>query len=225
MSDAPMTAKEKWSNFWYYNWKYVLLGAVALAVVLAGVITMCARPTYYTSVLVGTVQKGIYAESEIVQAVGGKLNEYAESNTRKLPLNMYVVNYTSDVFSQSNLSWDVQLTAELESQESQLYIFDQMMYNRLLDQDAFVDLQAAFPAYDIPMQYAVPFSETPLFDVEIPLPEDGLPEGKTPEEYEAEQRAILEDLYIVFRVDGGKHADRRAAQWEILENLLADSFG
>ena len=221
---APMTPKEKWTNFWYYNWKYAVLAVIALAVIIAGVVTMCAQPTYYTSVLVGTVQKGVSAESEVIEALGEKLVGYAAGDTKRLPLQMYVIDYPSSEFAQSNMAWDVQLTAELESQESQLYIFDRTMYNRLLDQDAFVDLQAAFPDYDIPMQYAVPLSETPLYSVEIPLPKEGLPEVTDPDEYLAGQRAILDDLYVAFRVDGGKNAGRRAAQWEILENLLAESF-
>lgn len=191
---------------------------------IAGVITMCAQPQYYTSVLVGTIQKGISAESEVVTAVGEKLADYVSGDEKDALLEMYVIDYPSSEFAQSNMAWDVQLTAELESQEMQLYIFDRAMYNRLLDQEAFVDLQAAFPEYDIPMQYAVPLSETPLYDVDIPLPEDGLEEGQDEAAYQAEQRAILDDLYLVFRVDGGKHEDERAMQWSILENLLADSF-
>lgn len=219
---SAKTFKEKWENFWYYNWKYAALAGVFIVVIIAGTITMCARPRFYTSVLVGTVLKGVDAEQPTMLALGDKLLSYAPEDTTGQVMEMDVVDFKSMEYSQSNLAWDVQLTSSLESCLSQLYIFDAEMYSRLDEQGAFMDLSEAFPELALEDPHRIPLRDTALYSIQIPPAKDALPDGVSPEDYEKSQRAMLDDLYLCFRVDNGKHAARRAVQWEMLCNLLAD---
>lgn len=119
---------------------------------------------------------------------------------------------------------DVRLTAELQAGDSQLYLFDKTIYERFLEQDHYENLAVLFPDYDLPMLPPCRVRDTLLADVTFPLPEEGLPERQTQEEYYANAEALLDDLYLVMRTDPGIKEERRQEQLALLQALLDASF-
>ena len=229
MSEAiekPKGFKERLANFWYYNWKYVFLISVLVAVIIAGTVSCMAEPAYDTSVLFACQQKNVYEQSPMMMALMEKLGSYGNdvNGDDKVLIRPDIANSASNVFNNVDMAWHTRLSSELQLGDSQFFLLDSGIFEYLLSQNGYLDLTERYPDYDIPMIYAVPLRDTPLYDIEFGLPEEGLPEGSDPQAYYDEQYAILDDLYVVFRIDTGVKPERRAEQLVILDRLLEDTF-
>ena len=222
----PMTPKEKLANFWTYHWKLILVILGVAAFVVIGVVSMLVQPNYDTSILVATAGKRIRIDTPVIVALQRKLEEYGRdvNGDGQVRILLDVIDYPSSEFSQSNMAEDVRLTAELQAGDSQLYLFDKTIYERFVEQDHYENPAALFPNYDIPMVTAVPVRDTLLADVSFPLPEEGLAERQTEEDYYADANALLDDLVLVMRTDPGVKEDRRETQLALLQALLDASF-
>ena len=226
-TQSPATTESKFQTYWEYHWKFFLAGAALVVVLVVCLISVFAQTKYDTSVLMATSGKNIHADQPVMAALQKKLNEYGAdidgNGTAAILLD--IVDFTSSEFSQGDMGPHVRLTAELQAGTSQLYIFDKSIYENFLgDGEHYLNLAKAFPQYDIPLEYAVPLSDTPLGDLQYGLPEEGLYYNETEADYIARNEAILDDLYLVFRVDSGLEPARREAQYALLERLLQDAF-
>ncbi len=226
IEQIPMTPKDKLANFWTYHWKLILVLLGLVAVVVIGIVSMVVRPDYDTSILVATAGKKIHVDTPVIVALQQKIEEYGRdvNGDGQVQILLDVIDYPNSEFSQSNMAEDVRLTAELQAGDSQLYLFDKTIYERFLEQDHYENLAVLFPDYDLPMVTAVPVRDTLLADVTFPLPEEGLPERQTQEEYYANAEALLDDLYLVMRTDPGIKEERRQEQLALLQALLDASF-
>ena len=225
-TEKPKDFKEWLTNFWYYNWKYVFLIAVLVSVIIAGTVSCMAEPNYDTSVLLACQQKGVYEQSPLVQALMEKLGTYGNDTNGdgKVLIRPDIADSSTNVFNNVDMAWYTRLSSELQLGDSQFFLLDSSVFEYLLSQNGYLDLTERYPDYDIPMIYAVPLRDTPLYNIEFGLPEDGLPADADPQAYYDEQHAILDDLYIVFRFDNGVKPERRADQLVILDRLMEDSF-
>lgn len=227
-SVETMTLPEKISHYWGYYWKLIVAILALIIVVIICTVTMLDNPVYDTSVLMATRGKGLQHSSPLIAALEEKLEQYADDVDENGEINVlcdliaFPETDEDNMMNQTETALQTRLAGELQLGDSQVFILDQKMYDFIANMDGFVDLQKAFFEYELPSQYAIPLKDTALYDIEIPLPEEGLG-TMTLKEYKENNQAILDDLYICLRRDDNLKPERREEQLKLLTRLLADS--
>lgn len=129
---VPKTPKEKWDNFWFqYKWHVVAI--VAMAVVLAVLITQCATRTVYDfKIVYFTYNSALEAQTE---KVADYMQNYAEDTNGDGEINIQVVNVS---FSESsnNTQYRYTMLSKLQAliatdSEAILFITDSESYKYL----------------------------------------------------------------------------------------------
>lgn len=217
--------KEKIDHYFRYYWKLALGICIVLAVVIAGIISTLSNEDYDTSFLFVTRGKSLRSSSEIVKALEVAVESYAVDTDENGEVNVLcdVISFpegSEDSASDSETAMQVRLTGELQLGDSQMFIMDREMYNYLVDLEGFMDLTEMFPDRDIPLTYAIPLNETVLYDMEVEIPEGGLPVGTTLKKYKAQNKEVLDDLLLVFRVDADLKPERREVQLELFQKII-----
>lgn len=227
-SVETMTLPEKISHYWGYYWKLIVAIVALVIVVIICTLSVLDNPDYDASVLVTTRGKDLKQTTPLVIALQEKLSQYvddADQNGEKAVLCDLIAFPETDedgMMNQSEMAFQTRLAAELQLGDSQVFLLDQKMFDYIEKMGGFVDLQAAFPEYKLSQQYAVPVKDTALYEIEVPIPEEGLG-AMTLKEYKENNQAILDDLYICLRRDDGLKPERREVQQKLLARLLEDS--
>ena len=224
-----LSFQDKIAYYFQYYWKLALGIGIVLVVVIAGVMSILSNEKYDTSFLLVTRGKDLRASSEMVRALEAEVEKYAADTDGNGEVNVLadVVSFpegSEDSATDSETAMQTRLAGEVQLGDSQMFIMDTTMYNYLLDLDGFMDLTGLFPDREIPLTYAIPLSETVLYDLEVPIPEGGLPVGTTLKKYNAQNKEILDDLVLVFRRDDELKPERRAVQLELFQIIVNAGF-
>ena len=216
---------EKIAHYFHYYWKLALGIGIVLLVVVAGIVSILANERYDTSFLIVTRGKDLRASSELVKALETAVETYAEDTDKNGEVNVLgdVISFPAGSeanVTDSETAMQTRLAGELQLGDSQVFVLDTISYEDLKELGGFMDLTGMFPDRDIPLGNAIPVSETVLYDLEVPIPENGLGVGVTLKKYREQNREILDDLVIVFRVDDNLKPERREVQFELFQKII-----
>lgn len=226
-SVETMTLSEKIAHYWGYYWKLIVAIVALVVVAVICTISVLQNPKYDASVLVVTRAKSLSSSSPLVQALEKKLEEYAQDVDGNGETNVlcdliaFPTANAENIPTETETAMQTRLAGELQLGDSQVFILDKAMYDFITPMNGLADLGRTFVGYEFPMQYAIPLKDTPLYDIEIPQPEEGLG-TMTLKEYNEANQAILDDLYLCVRRDDNLKPEKREAQLDMISRLLKD---
>ncbi len=118
------TGREKWKNWWYYQKGYLLIAAIAVAVVVYAVFSAVTQPKPDYSI---AVLSSFTLPDEVTSALEEHLSRYVDDRNHNGKAEVKVVNYTfSDVSSpEANQASFVRFAGDAENGDVMIYLCDQ----------------------------------------------------------------------------------------------------
>ena len=144
-----LSASQKRKNFWDYNFKYVIGGAIAIICVIALILSIIIKPKYdYTIISATSTINSYYTENLAsgFETVGADIDQNGEVNVDMVTINIQTEETATSVDQMMGALG--QLMAELALGDAGIFLVDDVGYQAIYNQAEayiFADLEDLYP--------------------------------------------------------------------------------
>ncbi len=215
---APITFKEKLSNFWYhYKWHTIITVFVAFVVIFG--FAQCATKEKPDYTVITAFDK--YLPLEVTSTIESELEKYAEDVNGDGEVIVHIYDVSTATDRDAQMAQSTKLMSEMQRGEVMLLIVDDVYYDKLNGLDTFEANADLFPDKD-----------NKALNLRYSSLTDAINEAYAPlavSTYGKEVDFINGNYYVVKRVISGtsfenrkKSLESEAANLKMLEGFIAD---